>query len=86
MSVSSAYCTHTTELTLCLPASAIGGTLTLDENDNPPNLKQVKEKEKKTRRFVSLAKYNARRSKEIERMKLLEEVKKRLGSAESSKQ
>ena len=27
MSVSSAYCTHTTELTLCLPASAIGGTL-----------------------------------------------------------
>ena len=34
MSVSSAYCTHTTELTLCLPASAIGGTLNRQGDDD----------------------------------------------------
>merc|ERR1712181_69095 len=52
--------------------------LTLDENDNSPNLKQVKEK--KTRWFVSPSKFNELRLKEIERMKLLEEVKKRIGN------
>jgi len=45
------------------------GVRTLDENENPPNSKQVIEKEK----------YNELRMKEIERMRLLEEVKKRVG-------
>ena len=58
---------------------------TLDENDNLPNLKQVIEKEKKTRRFVSRVKSNELRLKESERMKLLEEVKKRVGNIEISK-
>ena len=45
------------------------GVRTLDVNENPPNSKQVIEKEK----------YNELRMKEIYRMRLLEEVKKRVG-------
>ena len=56
---------------------------TLDENDNPPNLKQVVEKGKKNRRrLVSHANANELRLKDIERMKLLEEVKKRIGNTQ----
>ena len=65
--------------------STMGVLPTLDENENPPNLKQVIEKEVKTRRFVSFAKYNELRMKETERMRLLEEVKKRVGGVEISK-
>ena len=57
----------------------------LDENENSTNLRQVIENEKKTRRFVSFANCNELRSKEMERMKLLEEVKKRVGNMEISK-
>ena len=49
--------------------STLGVLRTLDENENPLNLKQVIEKEK----------YNELRMKEMERMRLLEEVKKRVG-------
>ena len=49
--------------------STLGVLPALDENENPPNSKQVIEKEK----------YSEPSMKEIERMRLLEEVKKRVG-------
>ena len=75
------------EITIVAEAdvSTVESDPTLDENENPPSLKQVIEKGKKTRRFISFTKYNELRLKEIERMKLLEEVKKRVGSIDISK-
>ena len=58
---------------------------TLDENENPPKLKQVLEKEKKPGGLVSFGNHNELRMKEMERMRLLEEVKKRVGGVQISK-